>query len=263
MIGQLKTISKLTSLKENFPNYVILLGEEGSGRHTLTHFISKNFLHNYPVEEITDKIDLDIINEMYVRSSPCIYLMDFSLIDERKQNMLLKILESDLDGKYFIIIAENQNQIISTILNRVSVKINMEKYSKEELSQFILTEENQLNKEAILKVCSTPGQILKLNYFSFSDVLDLCKKFVSKVSKAAFFNTLTIADKLNYKDEYNKFDFNIFLNALTLTMYEHFKETNDKNMLKLFDSTIELKEKLSYNKIVNKRILFENYLTNI
>ena len=129
MVGQSRTISKLSSLVEKFPNYIILLGEEGSGRHTLAHFISKNFLHNYPVEDITDKIDLDIINEMYVRGSPCIYLIAFSLVDERKQNMLLKILESDLDGKYFIIIAENQNQIINTILNRISVKINMESYA--------------------------------------------------------------------------------------------------------------------------------------
>jgi len=70
--------------------------------------------------------------------------------------------------------------------------------------------------ETVYKLCTTPGQLLTADLKGLSDLLVFCERFAQYVPQANFANTLSIATKINYKEEYDKFDFELFFRAILL-----------------------------------------------
>ena len=93
-------------------------------------------------------------------------------------------------------------------------------------------------------------------------MVELCDKITNRISNATLANTLSIKNKINFKDEYDKFDLNIFLKILANSMYNQFLATNRINIYEMY-KTLENQRKIALNAKINKEIWFENLLIKL
>ena len=89
MIGQESLLNKLKSYPIfEFPHSILLVGEEGCGKHTIAEEISKYF--DFEFLDITNSINLDTIVEINQRLVSTMYLINMNKLTDREQNIILK-----------------------------------------------------------------------------------------------------------------------------------------------------------------------------
>ena len=75
MIGQEKLINQIDKLTlDTFPHSTMLVGDLGSGKHTICDYITNKF--GLPKFDITDKISQETIEEIYTKVEPIFYIID-------------------------------------------------------------------------------------------------------------------------------------------------------------------------------------------
>ena len=258
MVGQSKLLSKLEDMTlDNFPKSVLLLGERGCGKHTYLKLIANKL--GLQCIDVTEVIDFDYINELYQRSIPCIYYINMDNFTDKKQNVILKFLEEPLANSYVVLLSSDKSLLLETIINRCIV-FEFEKYKPSDLKQFIESGEDQ---DLICNVLRTPGQILESNTDNIKSLYELCLKLVEKLDKASYVNTLSISNKMNYKDEYSKFDLLVFFDMLNYVFLEEYKVNSDDRIVEYLKKTIQFRRRLSQDRRLNKQQLFENYLSEL
>ena len=258
MIGQKNLLNKLSQYNiDTFPRSILLCGEEGSGKHTISKYISENII-KFNLLDITSNISDEYIDMIYRNPNPAVYLIDLTKITEKEQNVLLKFVEEPLNNSFIILLTESKNNVLNTILNRCML-FEMDNYTKDELREFITNKENE---DLILSLIRTPGKIINNDLSGLNALCELVDKIVEKLSNANYANTLTIADKINYKDEYNKFDINILFDTLAYKLNKAYINTNNKNIFNMYLLTINERKKL-LDKRLNKNLFMQNYLSKL
>lgn len=262
IIGQTKILNILHKYTlDTFPKSLLLIGDKGAGKHTLVKYVSDEIL-KLPLEDITENLNNEYINEIYRRSNPYIYLIDFSNISEKEQNIILKFIEEPLKNSYIIMIAESTFNLLNTIINRCFM-LCLDKYTEEELNQIIAKYELQIEyKDLVLKIIKTPGQLINLNLKNILLLYELCEKIIDKIQLANYANTLSISNKINYKDNYDKFDIYLFFDMLIYMSFNKFLIDKDIKYFNMYLTTIEYRKKL-IDKRINKEYLVQNFLSNI
>ena len=140
--------------------------------------------------------------------------------------------------------------------------MEIEPYSKEELSTFVRKEYlNDIN--LILSVYDTPGKIIdNLDHSNYKSLYELCLKMCDKLSIASYTNTLSIADKINYKDEYDKYDIDSFIKMLEECLFNKYLKEGKKIFFKLYSICSEYSTRINI-KILNKKYIIEQLLTQL
>ena len=257
ILGQDKLLAKIDSYTiRTFPRSVILLGEAGSGKHLLSSYIAERF--NLEQFDITEQLTQEFINSLSARVNTTLYLIDSSFITERHQNMLLKFIEEPPTNAFIVILAETRVSLLPTIINRCSV-LEIAQYTKDILEQFI---DADVDRELALSIANTPGQLKLLKMTNLSEMKNLCLKMTEKLVVASYPNTLSISDKLNYKDEFDKYDVSLFFNMLLHVLFTSYKEINNPETLSLYLETNDYVTKM-VDKRLNRKHLVENYLSTI
>lgn len=234
-----------------FPRSLMLVGPKGSGKHLLSKFISEHL--GLQMVDITDRLNLETIDLIYEQVEPLIYLIRINEISIKEENTILKFLEEPLKNAYIILLAETGNGLLPTILNRCQVQY-LKPYSKEQLSAF-LTVENPF----ILEIAITPGDVITLCNTNFNEMRELANKLITKIHVANIPNTLSISDKIAWKNETEKFDFSLFIRTLSCYIRNYVISNPDTRLINLYGRTLNLC-KDSHIKNIDKRSLFENYL---
>lgn len=250
-IGQQKLIDKLNNLTlQSLPKSILLLGESGCGKHTFAKMIAQKF--NLAIEEISEKITASQILEIHSSPVETLYIIDLMNFTDKQQNQFLKLIEEPGYYNYIVLLAESENGILPTIINRCN-KFQFEDYKKEDLKTIL-----DIQNELVYKVCRTPGQLVDINVNHIDELFNLCQSITKAISGNTYVNTLTIAAKINYKEEFNKYDFNLFLNMLRYVSFTDFLETNNPASFKIFTIVN------NYNSMkVNKSIVKENFILNL
>lgn len=250
IIGQLKLLEKINNYNlNNLPHSLLIIGDKGSGKHLISNYIATKF--NLPLINITEDINEEFISNLYNNILPSFYLIDLSLITEKEQNKLLKLIEEPQPNCYLILISEHKNLILNTIYNRCFL-LNILPYTKEELQSF-----TSFNIDE--NIFKTPGQIINFNFNTLNNTNLLVDTIIDKFDKTTLSNILNISDKFNYKDEYDKLDLNVFINMLLYKLNKKYLETNNNLYLNYYLKTKELKTKL-LDKRLNYQLAVENYL---
>ena len=253
MVGQsnlLKTIDGIT----NFPRSIILIGDQGCGKDLLIDIISNKL--NLNKINLTS-IDSEIINNILISSIPYIYIIDGDNLDIKQQNILLKTIEEPLNNSYFIIKTEYKYNLINTLLNRCLI-FKFEDYNKSDLISFI-PDKYKDKTDILVKIFNTPGKLINLNTIDFDSLFEFCDKFVNKLNVASLANTLTISNKINYDDTYDKYDINLLFDTIIYLTLKYYNTLNDIKFLKLYEVTLKYKYNLK-NKKYNKEQLMLSYL---
>ena len=256
IIGQDKILNFISSNTiSTIPRTIMLEGEHGSGRHLICNHIANEY--GIEIEDISDNLNYDKIEQITLTVSPKLYVINSSSISVKNENAILKFLEEPLKNALIVLLVENKYSLLDTIRNRCYL-ITLEKYNKDTLSRFITDESN---RELFLKVCNTPGDVISLQQSSLEAMLALCNKIFNSIDRATFGNTLSLSDKMAFKDEKDKFNFDIFFRLLTLTSYERVLN-NLPNSIVEYELTNSYLNRLSI-KNIDKKMLFENYLLKL
>ena len=255
MIGQEALQKELFSQSLQYSRKTILfLGEYGCGKHTLVKELANHF--GLDLYDITDSISAETLEEIRFRSVPAFYLVDLDKLNERSQNVLLKCIEEPSDTAYMLLISSNKNYVLDTILNRCLI-YTFSAYSKEELVSITGCDIS----DELLDVCTTPGQI-KISSGNFDKLKNLCLTIVNKLDKASLSNALSIANKINYKDEYDKFDLSVFLKVLMKELYSSYIESDDAKSRMLYNIVSEQSQRLLDVRL-NKEIFVQHLIVTM
>ena len=254
IIGQTNIIDFIDKSKiDTFPRTFMLYGDKGSGRHSIFSYISEKL--QLPTLDLSSKLTPELIDEMYSKVQPYLYLIDLQNMSQKDQISILKFIEEPLKNSFICIIATSHDNVLNTITNRCQV-FYLNTYTKDILQQFIT---NKTQADLILRVATTPGQVKIADELDLNETYELCKKLVTKLGKASVTNTLSISEKLGYKGEKDKLDVDIFIRMLlsvTVDIIVDFHDVLYYNMFKLVRDTYD---KLLV-KNVNKKYIVENFL---
>ena len=213
IVGLKNILNEINSLS-SLPNSFCLVGSEGSGKHVLSKYINNKFF-NVDYLDITDTLNEETIDSIYRYPQKRLYIIDINEIAGKDQNKLLKFLEEPFANIYICLLANNELSLLSTIRNRVSI-FKLDYYTFDELATIAKNNEIDIDDSYYGKCIFTPGDVLKIktNNIDLKAIDELTDKIVNKLSIASFPNTLSIIDKLNFKDDYDKLDVDFVLSML-------------------------------------------------
>lgn len=241
MVGQKKLLAKIDSLQK-IPHSILLVGEQGSDYTGIIDYIASKVCAS--VIDISETVSKELIDNIYLNPNVCVYKCDLTSSDEKVQNTLLKLFEEPNAYSYIILYGSSVASLLETIVNR-SYLLQMDRYSREELALLVTGD-----KEEILSICTTPAQVEVANHTDLAELRKLCINVVTKLNKVSPGSALNISNKLNFKDEYSKFDITLFVKMLCKVMLE----------LKLFYLYSTLQEKLKYLYLMNDKKRYFDYI---
>lgn len=255
MVGQEKLIKKLTSYTlETLPKTILFLGETGCGKHLLSKKLSQFF--NIDLVEISSETNEDQLVEYQQSPVDTFYLINLDLFTEKQQNQFLKFIEEPTKNVYIILIASSELTILPTILNRC-FKYYFSPYSIEQLKNI-----TGIENDLVYTLCHTPGQILSLDLNQVDKIIDFANFFIEDLFKKPTAQILAYGSRLNYKEDYDKVDYKLFLKAVLYIAFKKYLETNESKYLYIYTFTTQYCQQLSY-KIIIKENFITNYLIKI
>lgn len=257
IIGQTKLLSKIDMYcaKQSLPKTLMFIGPKGCGKHLIASYIAIKYnLDLVSVDTTFSGEDIDSFNYKTIKT---LYLIDLSNYTEKQQNIFLKALEEASSTAYFILITNSEAGVLSTILNRCT-KYYFEPYTKEQIEQITNT---AVDSQAF-KIFQTPGKLLNLTESSFKNILNLAKKIVHEINTMKYANALAISTKINYKDFYDKVDFDLFLDAVEYLALDDYKNNGIEQSFVIFKITNQFKQYATRGKLI-KETLMLNYITTL
>ena len=252
--GQEKICNQIDNLTlDSFPRSLMLVGARGSGKHLIVDYVASKF--KFQVIDITTSLDQESIEELYNRVEPYLYIIRANELSVKEENTILKFLEEPLKNSYIILLAETDIGILPTILNRCQIWY-LQNYTKDFLRTFVTT------NDYVLDIATTPGQVIELCNTSFDDMLQLADKIIDKINIASVANTLTLSNKISFKNESDKYDVKLFTDILLQRLVECCRRSTDSKYISAYMLTSELKKKLMI-KNLDYKAQFEKYLINL
>lgn len=223
MIGQEKLEKEFSEFTlQTLPKTVMLIGQEGCGKHLFVDNLAKRFDVKTEELDITSDID-ERIADYQSGAVDTFYIIDLDRLDENKQNKILKFIEEPAKHVFIFVLASSDLIAIETIDNRCQ-KYEFEEYSVEDLKKITGTDYDDF----IYRTCKTPGELKKVNPQNIKACRDLCNTFINKVDAAGYQNAMSIINKFNFKDQYDKIDPVLFINMLETMAVEEYKKTNSE-----------------------------------
>ena len=255
MIGQEQLLDIIKGLIENnkLPKFMLLIGQKGSGKKCLAKEIAK--LLDVDIVMFNNKVDdtRECIQLAYEQKSPILYVLtDGDTMSIAAKNSILKLIEEPPTNATIIMLAENEQSILPTILSRAYL-IKMENYNITQLKAYIELKQTAFTDdeiEEIVEICDNPGMINDLMLPENKEVMELAKKLVNNVDKVTLSNVLKVTKKLKLTESSEGIDVRLFVNCLEHYCYNVFIKTRD------------VKYSRFYNEIINTRKLIRINTTN-
>lgn len=267
MIGQKEVVSKILGQisRNKFPRFTILIGEKGSGKKTLAKEIGSllNCVTTFNDNSV-DQIRF-IIDESYKLPDRIVYVIeDCDNMSNAAANALLKVTEEPPKNAYFIITCESIDNLLSTIKSR-GVTYMLEPYTYEDKCDYLHTCQEKTEEEEtfILNVASNIGEVKELVNMDISAFRDYVNLVIDNIAEVSGSNAFKIADKVNIKDDKDKYDLRIFLRAFSSICVDRMLSSDDP--LKYAQAVAVTGDILQELRIrgINKQMLIDKWILNI
>lgn len=242
-------IAAYTFNVESFPHALILEGPYGGGRHLISNLIAEK-LDIEEVEDITDNISRELIDDIYLSPTQKVLIIDGSKISKANQQKILKLIEEPPVNSYIIIICENKWQVLETVRNRCFIK-KLDTYTQAELSNF---------GSLPHIIANTPGKQLEWSSENLLEIENICNNILAYINTVNYPNLLSISSRFKYTDKDEGYSFSLFLELLKRSTLKAYQEG-----LVPFSIVLITQEFVRdcYLPNVNKKNLLEAYLTDI
>lgn len=198
IIGQTKLVTQLKKhVEENtLPQFIMLVGEKGQGRKTLTFFL-KSLLGTSSTLYVPNDLKVDAVREMIEDAQTLfekrIYLLaDSDDMTVQAQNALLKFVEEPPRNAIIVMTVQHEDNVLQTIKSRASVMM-LEQYKREDLLQ--VTED-----ELLLQLCDNIGQVKKFFEYDMKQLLKLAETVADNIHAINTANAFNILKHIDIED---------------------------------------------------------------
>ena len=255
MIGQKNNINTLIQWRCNksVPRFIIISGDEGSGRLTLAKVIiktinGKGIIMGNSIAEVRETIE----NAYTITQSTCYIFRDADDMKNEAKNALLKVVEEPPNNAYFIMTVHNIDNMLGTIRSRGTV-IKMEPYTLQELSSVS-------DDELKLEYCTNIGE-LQVAHDEVQRVEDCVDDVLKALKEKSGTKLLKACTQLKAKQtETDKIDCLLFFKVFQKRLYRMFE--NFELSFECIQPLFICKQELSRNTI-NKKSSIEGMLIKI
>lgn len=267
MIGQRDLTSKIFSQIERgkFPRFSIIIGDVGSGRRTLVNEIAERLKAAVCTVDIKADIIRNAIETAYkIEDVTMLYLIaDADEMSQAAANAILKVTEEPPNNAYFVLTCKSIDNLLATLKSR-GVTYMMEPYSYEDKCDYFDTRSSDIdNEEFITSIASNLGEVsslLSLDVKAFRDYVNLV---VDNIAEVPGSNAFKISDKINFKDDKDKFDIKLFWSAFSSICVDRMLDNNEPlRYAKAVAVTGDAIQQLSIRGI-NKQMLFDAWVLDI
>ena len=254
MIGQTQNLEIIEKWINNksIPRFIIIEGEEGSGKLTLAKYIANKLNSECAIVGNSINDIREVINSSYmINNTTCYIIRDGQELSASAKNSLLKIVEEPPNKVYFIMTLNSLSNMLETIKSRATI-LKMFPYTKEELHQCT-------KSDLLVQYCDTIGQIKSIEEKDLKLLLEKIDNTIEQLLNKSGVRTLVAVNCIKTKEtEDDKFDATLFLNIFIKRLYE-------KNIvlpIRCYSYISQCKEQLN-RKGVNKKASIETMFIKI
>lgn len=234
IFGQQKLLDKVNSYTlESLPKSLLFVGENGCGKHLFANYLANKLA--LEINIIDEVVDADQLIDFSQKPIETAYIINLNKIDARAQNKLLKFIEQPSKYVYVMLLTDTLGTVLPTIRNRCQ-ELDFEPYKAQDLKDYCEWQISNPN-DLVYKVCTTPGQLSGVDGENIKKLYGLCDTIVNHIYQANYANTLKILGKINFAENYDKFDFDLFFKMLKYVAFEDYKKNNNLKSLQIFDYT--------------------------
>lgn len=266
MIGQAEVLNQIDTLIANgkFPKFSIIIGEEGYGKHTLCQYIANKLGLDYLL--FNNKIDdlrtfIDVVSS---QAESFVYvLQDGDSMALGAKNSILKIVEEVPKNAFIILLINNRNSALETLLSRAFV-FELNNYSKQELIEYCNLKSYE-DVESLIRVANCPGEIDIASKIKCNEIISFAEKVLDNVSEASLPNVLKVASKLNGTSA-DGFDLRLFFNATYSVITDRLESNARDSNLKMYTEICALISDYSYKlrmKSSNLKYIVDSFIINL
>ena len=216
MIGQVNLMNTLNRLIQqgDFPRFCIFVGAAGSGKKLLASNVA-NKLSDIVINAGIKADDIrGMIESAYRLTSTCVYIIaDADSMSLAAKNALLKVTEEPPNNAYFIMTLQDENRTLDTIKSR-GVIFHMERYTPVEIESYVSKKFGYDKDIPIYQaLCENIREVKKLHSYDVKDFYSYVNLVVDNIATVSGANAFKIGNKINFKDDFEKYDFKLFLKA--------------------------------------------------
>ena len=266
MVGQKELLNQIDTLISNkkFPKFSIIIGEQGYGKHTICKYIAEGLgldylLFNNKIDDLRQFIDV-----ISTQASPYIYvLQDGDSMSLGAKNSILKIVEEVPSQAYVILLIDNRNSALATLISRAFV-FELNNYSKEELVEYCNLK-GYSNPEQLILVANCPGELDIASKVDVNSIISFAEKLIDNVKYASLPNVMKVASKINGTDD-DGYDLRLFLNAMYSVMVNRLENERNNSQLKIYRDICLLISEYSYKlrmRSSNLKYIVDSFIINL
>lgn len=221
MVGQKLILNTVdTWLRQgSVPRFMIISGDKGSGRATLSKEISRR-MRAYLIEcELSVDAVREAVKNCYKCSAPTVYLFrDADKMSTAAKNAMLKITEEPPRQAHFIVTVQNAENMLETLRSRAT-NIPMLPYTDEELDIFYHDYTHKKNR-LIREVCSVPGMMLEMEKIDVEELLDFCNTIIDNIQVVTGVNAFKIVQRIRLKEDGQGHDPELFFHCMKYALLQ-------------------------------------------
>lgn len=252
IIGQKENLEIINSWNKP-PNFIIIQGDEHTGKKYLTVYICKRFNLRYVSINKSVSAIRRMVDGMAPNTNMLYHLEDFHTASINAKNALLKVTEEPLEGNYIVITGKSQ---IKTLESRAR-KIIMAPYSKEELSEYMSLYYPDISTQEIL-IDVGINSPAKVAYYKQYDQLEKLAKYAIEISKIiTYISPESIINILSrFENRYDNIDpVLLFLNMLINVLENNIKEKGYFSYFSILNILIQGKTSLINQPTLKRKLL--------
>lgn len=266
MVGQVELLSQIDMLTTNkkFPKFSVIIGEPGYGKHELCKYIASKLnidflLFNNKMEDMRL-----FINTIKNQASPYLYILQEgdSMAVEAK-NSMLKIVEEVPNYAYIILLINNRNSALATILSRAFC-FELNNYSKRDLLEYARLKDYK-NIDNLVSISSCPGEVNSATSINVDELIIFASNIIDKMQSASLPNALKLSSTIN-GGAGSKYDFKLFLNSLLAEVTRRIEKQVTSELLQRYRNICSLISTYSYRlrtKANNLKYTVDDFIINL
>ena len=223
MIGQRCVQQQIKAEIENrsLARFIILVGDKGSGRKTLAKEIAKLTDSEYVVVDKGVDAVREVIEQSYTSSANILYVLDYDAMSNASRSAILKVTEEPPNKARFILIVTDLMSTLSTLVSRARV-FRMDNYTDTDIAYFAGTEDTRFPN-----FCSNKYEVDLLKGYSIDKFADFVNVVVDNIAEVESANAFKMEEKIAFKDEADKYDVKIFMQAFRTVCMQKIQESEN------------------------------------
>lgn len=266
MIGQGNLRSRLGAMVRlnRLPRFIILVGEVGSGRRTLTRWLAETI--NAQFTEVDKSVEevRNMVSRSYKIDNMVLYFIsDGDTMSVAAKNALLKVTEEPPRNAYFVVSTTDIERLLPTLTSRASV-YNMNSYSYSEIGEFVNDPNADVKKYA--SCCNNCREVNLVKSWGVDDFYSFVNLVIDNIADVTGSNALKMEGRIAFTEGAEGYDPKIFLQAFRSECMRRIMNLDDKALRNRYVAWIQItSDRLQEVQIraINKQSVFDMWVFDI